>query len=83
MKKYLSYFSFLKKIASLAFCIALLSLVPLAYQNGVSIDRVDALIGKMEDIPGIVPIMATSHKYQSGAMQKAKNHNIELLVVRE
>lgn len=53
------------------------------YQNGVSIDRVDALIGKMEDIPGIVPIMATSHKYQSGAMQKAKNHNIELLVVRE
>ena len=53
------------------------------YQNGVSIDRVDALIGKMEDISGIVPIMATSHKYQSGAMQKAKNHNIELLVVRE
>ena len=37
----------------------------------------------MEDISGIVPIMATSHKYQSGALQKAKNHNIELLVVRE
>jgi len=53
------------------------------YQNGVSIDRVDALIGKMADIPGIVPIMATSHKYQSGALQKAKSHNIELLVVRE
>ena len=31
MKRYLSYFTFLKKIASLAFCIALLSLVPLAY----------------------------------------------------
>ena len=29
------------------------------YQNGVSIDRVDALIGKMADIPGVVPIMAT------------------------
>ena len=53
------------------------------YQDGVSIDRVDALIGKMEDIPGIVPIMATSHKYQSGALQKAKSHNIELLVVRD
>lgn len=53
------------------------------YQDGVSIDRVDALIGKMADIPGIVPIMATSHKYQSGALQKAKSHNIELLVVRE
>ena len=53
------------------------------YQNGVSIDRVDALIGKMADIPGIVPIMATSHKYQSGALQKAKSNNIELLVVRE
>ena len=53
------------------------------YQNGVSIDRVDALIGKMADIPGVVPIMATSNKYQSGALQKAKSHNIELLVVRE
>lgn len=53
------------------------------YQNGVSIDRVDALIGKMKDIPGIVPIMATSHKYQSGALLKAKGNNIELLVVRE
>ena len=31
MKRYLSYFTFLKKIASLAFCIALLSLVPFAY----------------------------------------------------
>lgn len=53
------------------------------YQKGVSIDRVDALIGKMVDIPDIVPIMATSHKYQSGALQKAKSNNIELLVVRE
>ena len=53
------------------------------YQDGVSIGRVDELIGKMEDVPGIVPIMATSHKYQSGALQKAKSHNIDLLVVRE
>ena len=52
-------------------------------ESRVSIDRVDALIGKMADIPGIVPIMATRHKYQSGALQKAKSHNIELLVVRE
>lgn len=30
------------------------------YQNGVSIERVDALIGKMIDFPDITPILATS-----------------------
>lgn len=53
------------------------------YQNGVSIERVDALIGKMIDFPGITPILATSVRYQSGALQKAKNHHIEIMVVRE
>lgn len=53
------------------------------YQNGVSIERVDALIGKMCDFPDITPILATSVKYQSGALQKAKNHHIEIMVVRE
>lgn len=53
------------------------------YQNGVSIERVDALIGKMIDFPDITPILATSVRYQSGALQKAKNHHIEIMVVRE
>lgn len=53
------------------------------YQNGVSIERVDALIGKMIDFPDIIPILATSFRYQSGALQKAKNHHIEIMVVRE
>jgi len=53
------------------------------YQNGVSIDRVDALIGKMVDFPDIIPVLVTSVKYQKGALRKAKNHNIEILVVWE
>lgn len=53
------------------------------YQKGVSIDRVDALIGKMADIPGVMPIMATSNRYHSGALEKARYNNIELLVIRE
>ena len=53
------------------------------YQNGVTIDRVDALIGKMLDFPDIKPILVTSNKYQQGAKEKAKNHGIDLMVIRE
>ena len=53
------------------------------YQNGVSIDRVDALIGKMVDFQNITPVLVTSVKYQSGAIEKARRHGIELLVIRD
>lgn len=53
------------------------------YNSKVSVDKIDALIGKLQDLPGIKPIFATKIGYQSGAEAKALKHNIELLVVRE
>jgi hypothetical protein len=53
------------------------------YVSRVSIDKIDALIGKLHDIPGIKPIFATKTGYQSGAEKKAALHNIDLLIVRE
>ena len=53
------------------------------YKSRVSIDRIDALIGKLTDFPTIQPIFATKVGYQSGAQEFAKQHNVELLVVRE
>ena len=53
------------------------------YASKVSIDKIDALIGKVRDIPDIKPIFATKTGYQSGAEKKAKHNKIELLVVRE
>lgn len=53
------------------------------YTSKISIDKIDALIGKIRDIPDIKPIFATKTGYQSGAEQKAKYNKIELLVVRE
>lgn len=53
------------------------------YASRVSIDRIDGLIGKIRDIPDLKPVFATKTGYQSGAELKAKNHNIDLLIVRE
>lgn len=53
------------------------------YSSAVSIEKIDALIGKLHDLPGIQPIFATSIGYQSGAKHKAKQNGIELLIVRE
>ena len=53
------------------------------YENGVPIDKLDALIGKMHDFPGIRPIIATRVKYQSGAIKKAIYNNIDIIVVRD
>lgn len=53
------------------------------YASRVSVDKIDALIGKLEDFPDIKPIFATKTGYQSGAEAKAKAHKIDLLVVRE
>ncbi|MCL1887106.1 MAG: restriction endonuclease [Betaproteobacteria bacterium] len=53
------------------------------YSSSVSIDKVDALCGKLVDFPGVRGIIATTKGYQSGAKEKAKNNNIELLCIRE
>ncbi|WP_436881651.1 restriction endonuclease [Enterobacter asburiae] len=53
------------------------------YSSPVSIDKIDAFIGKTNDIPGLKLIYATRTGYQSGAKIKAEQHNIQLLVVRE
>ena len=53
------------------------------YKSRVSIEKIDALIGKIQDIPGMRGVFATTKGYQKGAQSKAKQHNIELLVVRE
>ncbi len=53
------------------------------FENGVPIDKLDALIGKMHDFPGIRPIIATRVKYQSGTIKKAIDNNIDIIIVRE
>lgn len=53
------------------------------YASRVSIEKIDALIGKIRDIPDLKPVFATRTGYQSGAEQKAKSNRIDLLIVRE
>ncbi len=53
------------------------------YASKVSVEKIDALLGKIADIPYLTPIFATTQGYQSGAKVKAKNKGIELLVIRE
>lgn len=53
------------------------------YTSKVSIDKIDALIGKIRDLPDLRPIFATKTGYQSGAETKARHNKIDLLIVRE
>lgn len=53
------------------------------YSLNISIEKIDAFIGKTDDIPGMKLIYATKTGYQSGAKIKAEKNNIGLLVVRE
>jgi hypothetical protein len=53
------------------------------YNSKIKIDKIDAFIGKTNDIPGLSLAFATKCGYQSGAGIKAKQHGIELLIVRE
>ena len=53
------------------------------FENGVPIDKLDALIGKMHDLPGIRAIIATRVKFQSGAIKKAQANNIDAIIVRD
>lgn len=53
------------------------------YASKVTIDKIDAFIGKTQDIPGLRLIYATKTGYQSGTQKKAEQHKIDLLVIRE
>ena len=53
------------------------------YASKVSVEKIDALIGKIRDIPDLKAIFATKAGYQSGAKTKAEKNKIDLLIVRE
>ncbi|WP_200552385.1 hypothetical protein [Kosakonia sp. LAM2021] len=53
------------------------------YASSITVEKIDAFIGKTADIPGLRLIYATKTGYQSGASIKAEQHKIDLLIVRE
>ncbi|ANT65455.1 restriction endonuclease [Prosthecochloris sp. CIB 2401] len=53
------------------------------YNSTISIEKIDALIGKIRDIPDLRPVFATKKGYQSGAKTKAEQNKVDLLIVRE
>jgi len=53
------------------------------YNSYVSVEKIDALIGKIRDIPDLKPVFATKNGYQTGAKIKADQNKIDLLIVRE
>lgn len=53
------------------------------YNSDISVEKIDALIGKVRDIPGLKAVFATKKGYQSGAKAKADQNKIDLLIVRE
>ncbi|WP_194856927.1 restriction endonuclease [Alloalcanivorax venustensis] len=53
------------------------------YQSRVSVEKIDALIGKTRDLPDVKAVFATKTGYQSGAKKKADFNKIDLLIVRE
>ena len=53
------------------------------YDSKVSVDKIDALIGKVQDLPDLRAVFATKKGYQYGAKVKAENNKIDLLIVRE
>lgn len=53
------------------------------YNSSIPLEKIDALIGKIRDIPDLKAVFATKKGYQSGAQTKAEQNKIDLLVVRE
>ncbi|SIO32296.1 restriction endonuclease [Fibrobacter sp. UWB11] len=53
------------------------------YNSAVSVEKIDALIGKIKDLPDLKPVFATKIGYQSGAQKKAEQNKIDLLIVRK
>lgn len=53
------------------------------YNSNIAVDKIDALVGKTRDIPGLRAVFATKKGYQSGAKKKAEHNKIDLLIIRE
>lgn len=53
------------------------------YSSRISIEKIDALIGKLSSFSNLKGVFATKLGYQTGAMVKAEAHGIELLLVRD
>ncbi|THA07606.1 hypothetical protein D3M78_09280, partial [Rodentibacter pneumotropicus] len=53
------------------------------YASPISIEKIDAFVTKISDIPGLKGIFATKIGYQQGAKKKAEFHNIGLFTIRE
>ena len=53
------------------------------YNSRIPLEKIDALIGKIRDVPDLKAVFATKKGYQSGARTKAEHNRIDLLVVRE
>jgi hypothetical protein len=53
------------------------------YNSRIPLEKIDALIGKIRDIPDLKAVFATKKGYQSGAKKKAEYNRIDLIVVRE
>lgn len=53
------------------------------YDSRIPLEKIDALIGKIRDIPDLKAVFATKKGYQSGAKAKAEHNKIDLLIVRE
>ncbi|WDZ63535.1 restriction endonuclease [Paenibacillus polymyxa] len=53
------------------------------YNSDISVDKIDAFVGKARDIPDLKLVFATKKGYQSGAKKKAEQNKINLLIVRK
>lgn len=53
------------------------------YDSRIPLEKIDAIIGKIKDIPDLKAIFATKKGYQFGARAKAEHNKIDLLIVRE
>lgn len=53
------------------------------YASNITLEKIDALIGKVKDIPDLRAVFATKKGYQSGAIKKAEQNKIDLLIIRE
>ena len=52
------------------------------YNSNISVEKIDALIGKVRDIPDLRAVFATKKGYQIGARNKAEQNKIDLLIIR-
>lgn len=53
------------------------------YNSRISVEKIDAFIGKTRDIPDLRLVFATKQGYQSGAKLKAEQNKVDLLIFRE